>query len=148
MNKFPDKTLKKSNQNVVSTNNSKLDKLKETNILNKEKSILINLSNALKSEIKEKTKNYKEMFLNKSIPNKPSEVKKALTSKENKTTLTKNINILLKKEESKEEGKSYIIKEYFSFEKDKFLELTNEEKQIYGNRELKQNYQKMKLIGK
>ena len=40
------------------------------------------------------------------------------------------------------------IKEYFSFEKDKFLELTNEEKQIYGNRELKQNYQKMKLIGK
>jgi hypothetical protein len=110
MNKFPDKTLKKSNQNVVSTHNSKLDKLKETNILNKEKSILINLSNALKSEIKEKTKNYKDLFLNKSIPNKPSEVKKALTSKENKTAFTKkNINLILKKEESKEEGKSDLI---------------------------------------
>jgi hypothetical protein len=41
----------------------------------------------------------------------------------------------------------YIFIEYFSHEEEKPIELSNEEKIIYGNREAK-NYKKSKLLGK
>ena len=38
--------------------------------------------------------------------------------------------------------------EYFSLDQENYLEMTTEEKNQYGNRDLKETYKKMKLIGK
>ena len=41
----------------------------------------------------------------------------------------------------------YLLKEYFEYEDDKKIDLSSEEKALYGNREPK-GYSKIKLIGK
>ena len=104
MNRFPDKKLKISTNVLISSN--KIDKLKEAAaILNKEKSILLNLTNALKSDIKEKNKNYKELFLSKSNNIKINDSNKKCNKDEKTANITKKINNLLKKEEIQDDGK-------------------------------------------
>ena len=104
MNKFPDQKIKINNPTTVLSGNNKIEKLKEAAaILEKEKSILLNLTNALKSDIKEKSKNYKELYLSKSNQIKQTECKKS-TKDEKAANVTRKINLLLKKDESQDDG--------------------------------------------